>query len=211
MVNEIIRDEISNDTIKLMLSKLAQGQQSLVQSQQNTNEVLFGLINGFSPIIMQTIEEKMIQVSNRMSEEMIVTKQAIKNEVLSSVDNKVKTAINERGLNRLESRQLTNARNAKFRTLLGDCKSDKYTLYIHFYSKKLSALYCEQFQCCAYADVQADRFEEALSFINNFYVTDKYIDWCTEKLHENYANGELTGKKLNAYIRYFGAFSANER
>lgn len=195
-----IRNDISivkqeSNILKSVTGKLAQGMGFY-------SEALQELTSSLTHVISE-------EVKNQVKEEIATTAETVKGEVLATVDGRindtVKDAVNDRGLNRLEGKMLTDARNKRMRELMGHQKSDQYILFTPFYQSLMGKEYRKQFECAAYADVRPDRLDEALEFINNFTVSDKYHDWCVSTLHKNYANNEIeSNKKLNAYRRYFG-------
>lgn len=179
---------------------------SLAQSLNITTGAVTQLVDGIVPLVKEEVTN---QIGSQIKDEMTTTKREIESNVIANVgeviDDKVKTAVNERGLNRTEMNKLTKARNIRFRQILGDSKSDKYILLISFYQGAMIKGYRKKFDCGAFGDIEAARFSEAIEYINNFDVTLSYYDWSIEKLHEQYRDGEIENrKKFNAYERFFG-------
>ena len=170
----------------------------LGQAQGLTNSVVMELVNGVTT-----------EIKTQVKQEMTLQKEEIKNDLVLQLDNSVnetvRKAVNERGLNRKEMNELTKIRNKKFAQLLGDSHSDKYILLISFYQASLAKAYRKEFDCCAYGDIEATRYKDAIKFIENFCVSDNYHQWAINKIHEKYRDGEIENKrKINAYERYFG-------
>lgn len=192
---------MSNE-LETRVSKLELLTRRLGESSQITNEVIGGLIEGIS-------DEVKGQVKGQIKEELIMREKEIESNVITTVSGTiaetVRTAVCERGLNRVEMNKLTSARNIRFRQLLGDSKSDKYILLISFYQGAMVKGYRKIFECSAYGDIDANRYNEAIDYINSFDVTQSYYNWAIEKLHDQYRDGEIENKKkFNAYERFFG-------
>lgn len=178
----------------------------LAQSMNLTSNVVSKLVNGIVPLVGNIVTE---MIGGQIKEEFNTRAEEIENGILgkvgSEIDEKVKNAVNERGLNRSEMNDLTKARNIRMCQLLGDSKSDKYILLISFYQGAMVKGYRKQFNCSAYGDIEATRFKEALTYINNFDVDAGYYNWAIEKLHDQYRDGEIENRrKYNAYERFFG-------
>jgi len=199
MSNEIVEIRNEVDNVKSMVNKLA-------QSMGLTNEVLTELTSGLTEIVSN-------EVKGQIKEEMTTRTQEMKGEVLTTIGNTITETVNsavaERGLNRKETSKLTKTRNKKMYQLLGDVNSDKYKLFAPFYFSQMGKEYRKQFNCDAYGDVNANRFDEAIEFLNNFTISQDYHEWCVSTLHKDYRNDEIeSNKKLNAYKRYFGLIAA---
>lgn len=180
------------------VSKLEMLTRKLGQSTSITNEVVEELIEGISEEIKGQVKEELITREKEIESNIITT-------VSGKIEETVRCAVDERGLNRHEINKLTSARYFRFRQLLGDSKSDKYKLLISFYQGAMIKEYRKKFDCSAYGDIDASRFKEALDFTQVFDVTQSYYDWAIEKLHEQYRDGEIENKKkFNAYERFFG-------
>lgn len=191
MSNEIqvIKNEIG--LLKKFTNKLA-------QANNLTNEVIEELAVGI-------IDDIKVQIK----EEMTTYKEEVKGEIIETIGDNIKQTVkdevNKRGLNGREIAILKNERNKRFIRLLGSPKSDLYILLMPFYQSQMKKEYKKLFNCDVYADVQADRFEEAIKYIENFTVTPEYYEWCIKTLHKNYQSNEIeSNKKLNAYKRFFG-------
>ena len=188
----IIKNDLGN--VRGMVSKLA-------QSMGLTNEVLSELTSGITEIVSA-------EVKGQVKEEIITAKQEMYGEVMVSVGNtiseSVKTAVAERGLNRQEISRLTKARNYRMIQLLGNPKSDLYLIFAPFYFCSMAKDFKKKFECAAYGDVNANDFNEAVLFLENWSTTPSYHEWCKTTLHKNYKNNEIESNKiLNAYKRYF--------
>ena len=179
-------------------SKLEILTKKLGQSTSITNEVVKELIEGISDEIKGQVKEELVTREKEIESNIITT-------VSGTIEETVRNAVDERGLNRKEMNKLTSARNFRFRQLLGDPDSDKYILLISFYQGAMVKEYRKKFECSAYGDIDASRFKEALEFIKMFDVTQGYYNWSIEKLHTQYRDGEIEKKKkINAYERFFG-------
>lgn len=180
------------------VSKLEMLTKKLGQSTNITNEVVKELIEGISDEIKGQVKEELVTREKEIESNIITT-------VSGTIEETVRNAVDERGLNRKEMNKLTSARNFRFRQLLGDPESDKYILFISFYQGAMVKEYRKKFECSAYGDIDASRFKEALEFIKIFDVTQGYYNWSIEKLHNQYRDGEIEKKKkINAYERFFG-------
>lgn len=180
------------------VSKLELLTRKLGQSSQITNEVIGELIDGISDEIKGQVKEEIVTRGKEIESNVITT-------VSGKIEETVRIAVDERGLNRKEMNKLTSARNFRFRQLLGDSHSDKYILLISFYQGAMVKEYRRKFDCSAYGDIDATKFKEALEYIKDFDVTQGYYNWSIEKLHEQYRDGEIENKKkFNAYERFFG-------
>ncbi|WP_368273449.1 ORF6C domain-containing protein [Enterocloster bolteae] len=180
------------------VSKLEILTKKLGQSTSITNEVVKELIEGISDEIKGQVKEELVTREKEIESNIITT-------VSGTIEETVRNAVDERGLNRKEMNKLTSARNFRFRQLLGDPDSDKYILLISFYQGAMVKEYRKKFECSAYGDIDASRFKEALEFIKMFDVTQGYYNWSIEKLHTQYRDGEIEKKKkINAYERFFG-------
>ena len=180
------------------VSKLEILTKKLGQSTSITNEVVKELIEGISDEIKGQVKEELVTREKEIESNIITT-------VSGTIEETVRNAVDERGLNRKEMNKLTSARNFRFRQLLGDPDSDKYILLISFYQGAMVKEYRKKFECSAYGDIDASRFKEALEFIKMFDVTQVYYNWSIEKLHTQYRDGEIEKKKkINAYERFFG-------
>lgn len=196
MGNEIKKVKTELVEVRNKNDNFAEIQMQLAQGMQNTQNVLSLLM----PKIEGSIQNK---------EEFVTATKEIETNVIKTVDgriqNTVKTEMNKRGLNGREVNKLTKCRQKKIIQICGSTKSDFYTLFVRFYQSAMSKAYKEKFDCCTYGDVDADRFEEAIDFFENFTVDSNYHDWCVKILHKDYNAGEIENqKKLNAYKRYFG-------
>ena len=179
------------------VSKLEILTKKLGQSTSITNEVVKELIEGISDEIKGQVKEELVTREKEIESNIITT-------VSGTIEETVRNAVDERGLNRKEMNKLTSARNFRFRQLLGDPDSDKYILLISFYQGAMVKEYRKKFECSAYGDIDASRFKEALEFIKMFDVTQGYYNWSIEKLHTQYRDGEIEKKKkINAYERFF--------
>jgi len=167
-------------------------------------------VNGLNTEILTELTDTIAEdIKLQVAEEFGARTKEIEGTILGTVgeaiEDKVRTAVNERGLNRSEMNKLTKARNVRIAQLLGNSNSDAYILLISFYQGAMVKAYRKQFDCSAYGDIEATRFNEALNFIHNFTVTPDYHNWALEKLHMQYRDGEIENKKkFNAYERYFG-------
>ena len=180
------------------VSKLEILTKKLGQSTSITNEVVKELIEGISDERKGQVKEELETREKEIESNIITT-------VSGTIEETVRNAVDERGLNRKEMNKLTSARNFRFRQLLGDPDSDKYILLISFYQGAMVKEYRKKFECSAYGDIDASRFKEALEFIKMFDVTQGYYNWSIEKLHTQYRDGEIEKKKkINAYERFFG-------
>lgn len=170
----------------------------LGQANEITNSVITELTSEFSGLVRGQIKEELATKAEEIKSDVITT-------VNGKIEDTVRTVVNERGLNRTEMNLLTKARHLRFRQLLGDSHSDKYILLISFYQGAMIKEYRKIFDCTAYGDIEATRFNEAMDYVKNFNVTVSYYDWAIEKLHEQYRDGEIEKrKKFNAYERFFG-------
>lgn len=180
------------------VSRLEKVTATLAKSSELINIAVSGLI-----------EEVATGVREQVKQEVLTSTEAIKRDVVETVfveiDNKVRDAVNDRGLIRSEMESLRKARNMRLRQLLGDSKGDKYILLISFYQGAMIKGYRKLFDCGAYGDIAPTRYLEALKYINNFEVTPSYYNWAIETLHNQYRDGEIENKKkFNAYERFFG-------
>lgn len=180
------------------VSRLERLTSKLGQANELTNSVVSELVSEISDEIRYQIKEEIITHTAEIKSNVVAT-------VSEVIDDKVRTAVNDRGLNRQEMNKLTSARNIRFGQLLGDSKSDKYILLISFFQGAMIKGYRKLFECGAYGDIEATRFNEAIAYINNFDVELGYYNWAIETLHRQYRDGEIENKrKYNAYERFFG-------
>lgn len=183
------------DLIKDVLNDLSTG-------QENNNAAMKKLVTGIGSYVKNEINSQMHEQFESRTKEIETN---ILYRVDDSIDNKIRAAVNARGLNRQEMNKLTSARNLRFRQLLGDSKGDNYLLLISFYQGAMIKGYRKLFHCGAYGDIDPNRFFEALTYIRNFTVTQSYYDWSIDTLHKQYRDGEIENKKkFNAYERFFG-------
>ena len=184
--------------LETRVSRLELLTKKLGESDQIANEVIRDLADCISDEIKEQVKEEIVTMSKEIESNVITT-------VGDTIETTVKKAVDERGLNRREMNNLTNARNFRFRQLLGNPTSDKYILLISFYQGAMVKEYRKMFDCSAYGDIEATKYKEALEYIKTFDVSQSYYDWAIEKLHEQYRDGEIEKrKKFNAYERFFG-------
>lgn len=184
--------------IEIRVNRLENIASKLAKSNELTNEVICELVDELSTEVRKQVKEELVTKSEEIKRETI-------DAVSGAIDEKVKIAVNERGLNRTEMNKLTKARNVRMRQLLGDSRGDKYILLISFYQGAMIKGYRKNFDCGAYGDIEATRFSEAIDYVNNFDVQQGYYDWAIDILHNQYRDGEIENKKkFNAYERFFG-------
>lgn len=184
--------------IEKRVNKLETLSNKLAKANEINTEILTELVTTVSDEIRLQVKDEFVSRTEEIKDNILET-------VGLTIEDTVRTAVNERGLNRNEMNQLTKARNVRMSQLLGDSKSDRYILLISFYQGAMVKGYRKQFNCGAYGDIDATRFQEALTYISNFNVEPSYHNWAIEKLHEQYRDGEIENrKKFNAYERLFG-------
>ena len=189
--------EVRVSKIEKLQNVLGQSNMTLTKNNMMLNEVFGELVSELSNEVRYQVKEEFVTRTAEMESNVI-------SKVDGHIENKVRTAVNERGLNRSEMNKLTKARNYRFIQLLGSPQSDRYIVMISQYQSAMIKGYRKQFDCTAYGDVEATRFEEAMSYIENFSIDAKYVDWIVELMHKKYQDGEMTKRVINAYERFYG-------
>lgn len=185
------------------VSKLEILTKRLGESSQITNEVVTELIDGIADEIKGQVKEEFVTRGKEIESNVTIA-------VSGVIDEKIKTQLDERGLNRQDMTRLKKVRNKRFIELLGNPEGDRYQLFIGFYQGAMSKGYRNKFNCAAYGDVEASRFKEALAYEESFDINPDYHDWCVQTLHNNYKYNEFSNKPIKnaqlrrAYERFFG-------